>query len=102
MNKFAETVTVNVDKVLEKVPDEIMENSLKNESSDGDITLYKLPGGNLAVPILDILSSRTSGDYVHVRDSKCQFDICSKNIKSKKHTLVVKGVPMCPHSMLSM
>ena len=69
------------------------------ESSDGDLTIYKLPSGNIAVPILDMFSSRTSGPFVHVRESKCELGSCSKT-KSKKHTLLEKGVPLCPHIMI--
>ena len=80
------------------MPDEDMEKSLLNESSDGDLTVYSLPGGNIA--ILDTFSSRTTAMFVHVRDTQCPLEICSKKTKSKKHTLVLKGVPICPHSLL--
>ena len=98
--QFASTEAIDIQAVVAKVCDEVLEKSLLNESSDGDLTVYKLPGGNIAVPILDMFSSRTSGPFIHVRESKCQLESCSKKTKSKKHTLLEKGVSMCPHSML--
>ena len=98
--QFAPTEAIDIQEVAAKVCDEVLEKSLMNESSDGDLTVYKLPGGNIAVPSLDMFSSRTCGPFIHVRDSKCQLESCSKKTKSKKHTLLEKGVPLCPHSML--
>ena len=97
--QFAPIETIDIKEVAEKVCDEVLEKSLMNESSDGDLIVYKLPGGNIAVPTLDIFSSRTCGPFIHVRDSKCELESCSKT-KSKKHTLLEKGVSICPHSML--
>ena len=97
--QFAPTETIDIQKVVTKISDEMLEKSLLNESSDGEVTVFKLPNGNIAVPILDIFSSRNSEDFVHVRDLKCSLDSCTKKT-SKKHTLVEKGVPVCPHSML--
>ena len=97
--QFAVTETIDIQEIVGKVSDENLEKSLLNESSDGDLTIYKLPSGNIAVPILDMFSSRTSGPFVHVRESKCELVSCSKT-KSKKHTLLEKGVPLCPHIMI--
>ena len=97
--QFAVTETIDIQEIVAKVSDENLEKSLLNESSDGDLTIYKLPSGNIAVPILDMFSSRTSGPFVHVRESKCELGSCSKT-KSKKHTLLEKGVSLCPHIMI--
>ena len=98
--QFAPTETIDIQSVLNKISDEDLERSLLNESSDGEVTVYVLPGGNIAVPILDIFSSENSEQFVHVKDFNCPLDNCAKKAKSKKHTLVQKGVPLCPHSML--
>ena len=91
---------MNVQKLIDKVSDENLEKSLLKESSDGEVTIFKLPSENYAVPILDLFTSANSEDFVHVRALKCSLDNCARKTKSKKHTLVEKGVPMCPHSML--
>ena len=102
LKQFATTETIDVEKLNGKVSDEALENSLKNETADGELTVYLLPNGNIAVPILDTYSSRISEEFVHVRDLQCQLEICSKKSKSKKHTKVVKAVPLCPHYTIGM
>ena len=91
---------MNVQKLIDKVSDENIEKSLYKESSDGEVTIFKLPNETYAVPILDLFDSVNSEDFVHVRALKCSLEICARKTKSKKHTLVEKGVPICPHSML--
>jgi hypothetical protein len=48
-------------------------------------------------------NSESSGcentEFVHVKDIKCTLDSCTKS-KKRKHTVVVKGVTLCPHSLL--
>lgn len=97
---FASFEIVNIREVLKKVPEQSLEEALLQESSDGEVVLYLLPDGNIAVPILDIFSCDKEGPFVHVRDSKCSMDACSKKVKSKKHCLVVKGIPKCAHYIL--
>ena len=91
---------MNIQKLVDKVSDENIEKSLLKESSDGEVTIFKLPNENYAVPILDLFTSANSEDFVHVRSLKCSLDNCARKTKPKKHTLVEKGVPMCPHTML--
>lgn len=96
--QFAPSDSVNIQTVLEKVHDESLERSFTNESSDGEINLYFLPGANIAVPVLDIHAAGNLPEFVHVRDLQCSLDICSR--KSKKHTILEKGVPLCAHRIL--
>jgi hypothetical protein len=100
LKTYAEVVSVDVQDLIKKVTDETLENAFKNDSSDGEILVYILPGDNLAVPLLGVEKSKYMTDYVHLRDLKCNLDNCSKKIKSKLHTLVVKGLPVCRHSLL--
>ena len=97
-NKFAPTVLIDVQTVVNKISDDSLEDSLLNESSDGELTVYLLPGDIVAVPIFNIFATIKSEQFVHVKDFKCSLEVCSK--KSKKHTLIEKGVPLCVHSML--
>ena len=98
--QFAPTLTVTVQSLMEKLTDEKLEQSILNSSSDGEVTIFKLPNDSYAVPLLDIYSSPNGEDFVHVRGLVCDMDICSKKTKSKKHAKVGKAVPTCPHSML--
>ena len=72
---------------------------MRNESSENEVHVFELPGNNIAVPLCGTEKGQTMVDFVHVRDLKCGLDICNKR-KSKKHTLVVKEVPVCPHVLL--
>lgn len=85
---------------MSKVCDEELEEALRNESSDNDISVFVLPGGNLAVPLCGTNKSELMSEFIHVRDLKCSLDICTKKVKSKKHTLIVKQVPVCRHSLI--
>lgn len=98
--QFAPSDSVNLQTLLKKVNEESLERSFTNESSDGEINVYFLPGSNIAVPVLDIHAAENLPDFVHLRDQQCSLDICSKGGKSKKHTIVVKGVPLCAHKIL--
>ena len=90
---------MDLENVLSKVTDENLERELKNESSDGEILIFTLPGENIAVPLLGIDKNKLMTDFVHLRNLKCNLETCSK-VKSKLHTLVVKGLPVCRHSLL--
>ena len=89
---YAKVVSLDLQSVLSKVTDETLEEAIKNESSDGEINVYSLPGGNLAVPLLGTEKNDSMTDFVHLRDLKCTLDSCTKKVKSKLHTLVVKGL----------
>lgn len=67
---YASVVAIDLEKVLDKVTDDILERELMNGSSDGEICIYKLPGGNLAVPLLGIEKTKLMTDFVHLRDLK--------------------------------
>ena len=97
---YANVATVNLTDILSKVCDESLEKALISESSDGEITVYQLPGENIAVPLLGTEKTEFLTDFVHLRDLKCSLDTCSKKSKSKLHTLVLKGTPVCQHSLL--
>ena len=71
------------------------------ESSDGEVHVYLLPGGNIAVPVLGLDKDQFMTDFVHIRDLKCSIDKCTKKSKSKQHTLVVKDEPICRHLLLA-
>ena len=100
MQNYAKVESVNLQDILSKVTDESLEEAFINESTDNEISVYVLPGGNIAVPLLGTEKNQFVTDFVHIRDLKCTLDICSKKVKSKVHTLVVKGVPVCRHSLL--
>jgi hypothetical protein len=100
VSNFAEAVSVDVESLLARVSEETLEKVFRDNSSDGEIVVHVLPGGNLAVPLLDTEKTQFMTDYVHLRDLKCNIDACSKKVKSKLHSLVVKGVPVCRHSLL--
>jgi hypothetical protein len=92
--------TINLQQVLQKVSDEHLEEAFKSESTDDEITIYLLPGKIVAVPILNSeYSGNENSEFVHLNDLKCTLESCS-TYKSKKHTLVVKGVSLCSHSLL--
>ena len=101
---FAKTEVIDVEHLVAKIADEELEKSFMNESSDGEMTVFLLPNDTYAVPILDMFQSAQGEgeDFVHVKDYKCSLDICNKKSRSKVHTLLEKGVPVCPHSMLGM
>ena len=101
MGAFATTVTLSLDEVLAKVTDEDLEKEIIAESSDGEIFVHKLPGGNLAVPRLGSEKTKLMTEFVHLRDLKCTVEKCQKG-KSKLHTLMVKGAPVCRHLLLGM
>ena len=98
---YAKVIAIDLDKVLSKVTDDDLEKEIKNESSEDEIILYQLPGGNLAVPLLGIEKTKVMTSFVHVRELKCSVDTCLKG-KTKLHTLHVKGVPVCRHLLLGM
>ena len=100
MNNFAEAVTVDVESLLTRVSEEALEKAFRDNSSDGELVIHVLPGGNMAVPLLGTEKTTFMTDYVHLRDLKCNLDPCNKKVKSKLHSLVVKGVPVCRHSLL--
>ena len=91
---------MNLSEVLSKVTDTNLEEALENESSDGEISVYILPGDNIAVPLLSQDNNDFTTDYVHLHNLKCELDYCTKRVKTKLHTLVVKGVALCQHSLL--
>ena len=97
---YAKVESINLQDVLSKVSDESLEEAFINESTDNEISVYVLPGGNIAVSLLGTEKNQFVTDFVDIRDLKCTLDICSKKVKSKVHTLVVKGVPVCRHSLL--
>ena len=99
-NNFAKSVELSIEIVLSKVSDEALEEAYRMEASDNEISIFVLPGGNVAVPLLGTEKNQYITDFVHVRDRKCTLDKCVKNVKSKFHTLVIKGVPVCRHSLL--
>ena len=76
-----------------------MEEAYKLEASDNEISVFVLPGGNVVVPLLGTEKDQYTTDFVHVRNLKCTLEKCKKK-KSKSHTLVVKGQPVCRHSLL--
>ena len=95
-NNFAKSVALSLELVLSKVSDEALEEAYKMEASDNEICLFVLPGGNVAVPLLGTEKDQYMTDFVHVRDMKCTLDKCVKKVKSRFHTLVMKGVPVRP------
>ena len=99
-NIFAEFVVLNLETVLSKVSDGSLEEAIRNESSDNEILVFLLPGDNIAVPIFGMERDQCMCDFVHVRELKCSLDKCVKKVKSKFHTLVEKGQPVCRHSRL--
>ena len=98
--KFADQVVLDLDKILSKVSDSNLEHEIKMESSDGEVHVFQLPGGNLAVPLLGLDKDQYMTDFVHVRDLKCSLQECTKKTRSRHHTLVVKDQPVCRHSLL--
>ena len=98
---YAEHAVLGIENILSKVSDENLEDALKNESSDGEVHIFLLPGGNIAVPLLGIDKNQFMTNFVHIRGNVCTIDKCVKKVKSKLHTLVVKGQPVCRHSLLS-
>ena len=99
--QYAKSIALSLDHVLSKVTDEELEQELLEESSDGEIFVYKLPGGNFVVPLLGCEKSKLMTDFVHLRDLNCSVERCSKG-KSRLHTLMVKGAPVCQHLLLGM
>ena len=93
---------LNLENVLSKVSDEALENAYKQESSDNEICVFVLPGGNLAVPLFGTEKDQYMTDFVHIRNMKCTLDKCVKKNKSRLHALVVKGQPVCRHSLLGL
>ena len=91
---------LELDQVLSKVPDSNLVEEYKNQSADGEVHVFILPGGNLAVPLLGIDKDQYMTDFVHIRDLKCNLARCVKQLKSKQHTLVVKNRPVCRHTLL--
>ena len=100
-NQYATSEAIDVEKIANKIVDEMLEESLRKESSDGEVTVFLLPDNNIVVPLLDIFLSMYGEEWVHVRNLDCYLEICRKKVKSKRHTLVEKGVPICVHSMLA-
>ena len=98
---YAELAVLGIENILSKVTDEDLEDAIKSESSDGELQIFLLPGGNIAVPLLGLDKNQFMTDFVHVRGNVCTIDKCVKKVKSKLHTLVVKGQPVCRHSLLS-
>ena len=99
--QFAAAVAIDVEAIMNKTAgDEFLESSLQKESSDGELIVYKVTYDTIAVPVLDSYALENISDFVHVKDFKCSLDNCRVKVKSKKHTLVVKGIPICPHSLL--
>ena len=101
--KLATVETISLQKILDKVSEEDLEKAFKLESSDDEITIFHLTGKQIAVPILNLERDCSSGStekFVHLKDLKCTMDSCTRKLKSKKHTLVVKGVSLCRHSLL--
>ena len=80
--------------------DKELEECFIKESTDNEISVYVLLGGNLAVALFGTKKSASMSQFVHVRDLKCSLDICTTRVKSKKHTLRVKQVPVCQHSLI--
>ena len=91
---------LKLETVLASVSDATLEEAITNESSDNEIHVFLLPGGNIAVPLFGLTRDQFMCEYVHVREKKCSLDECVKKVKSKFHTLVVKGQPVCRHSRL--
>lgn len=67
---YAEQALLNLEDVLSKISDEKLEEALKQESSDEEIHVYLLPGGNIAVPLLGLEKDQFMTDFVHIRDNK--------------------------------
>ena len=101
-NTFATSVMLNLENVLSKVSDEALENAYKQEASDNELCVFVLPGSNLAVPLFGTEKDQYMTDFVHIRNMKCSLDRCMKKSKSKMHALVVKGQPVCRHSLLGL
>ena len=101
-NCYAKQQSVKFEDVLSKVAEEALEQAFTAESSDGEILVHILPGGNMVVPSLGAVQKNAMADFVHIRDLKCSLDACSAKVKSKQHTLVMKGVPVCCHSLLGL
>ena len=71
---FADEATVDLNTLLSHVKDMSLEQILINEASDNQIVVYKLPGGNLAVPLLGLAKDQYMTDFVHLRDNKCSIE----------------------------
>ena len=96
---FATPLTLDLASVLSKVTDENLEKELIDVSSDGEIFVYKLPGENIVVPRLGTEKTKIMADFIHLRDLRCPVERCLKG-KTKLHTLMVKGAPVCRHLLL--
>ena len=96
---YAIQKTLDLDEVLSSIADESLEQILRYEASDNLIVVYILPGGNIAVPLLGLQQDQYMSDHVHLRDLKCSLIDCTKK-KSKIHSLVSKGTPICRHALL--
>ena len=90
---------MDLNTLLSHVKDMSLEQILLKEASDNQIVVYKLPGGNLAVPLLGLVKDQYMTDFVHLRDQKCSVEECTKK-KSKLHSLVVKGSHLFRHTLL--
>ena len=102
-NMYAREEYISLKKILDKVSEEELEKAFNLESSDDEITVYHLPGKQMAVPMVTLDGegrSNQSETFVHLKDLKCTLDSCTKKLKSKKHTLIVKGSLLCRHSLL--
>ena len=99
---YAKVKSIKLQDAISKVADEVLEQALTYESSDNEIIVHLLPGGNIAVPLLGSEQRNIMADFVHIRDLKCSLDGCTTKVKSKLHTLVIKGIPVCRHSLLGM
>ena len=82
-NQYATSEAIDVEKIANKIVDEMLEESLRMDSSDGEVTVFLLPDNNIVVPLLDIFLSMYGEEWVHVRNLDCYLEICRKKVKSK-------------------
>ena len=64
---YAESALLQLDQVLARVTDQNIEEKIRMQYSDGEVHVYLLPGGVLAVPVLGLDKEKYMLDFVHIR-----------------------------------
>ena len=65
---YAEQAVLGLEQVLFRVTDGNLEEKIRMQYSNGEVHVYLLPGGVLAVPLLGLDRDQYMTDFVHIRN----------------------------------
>ena len=98
---FAEENLIEIEKLEKVLTNKEDIAALQASAVNGKLTVYSLPGNNVAVPSFATVSHECPVGFIHIRNKKCTIRSCRAR-RSKQRTLTAKQQPICLHSLVNL